>query len=246
MQQIIKTPGFSILLKLYHQIQDDNYIGLVKHGADSDWASIVKEGKFYSDRRGYRSKVDGDLFIKKLDYREKYEFPPARFANALKLYNSHNRLLSSHFAEPIGVIYEGDLSTIAMREGSSYHLSKYIEGKPFFELVSKDKKADIIVFREVHRVLRELRDDHIFLLDFAPRDIVIIPNIFNSKYSHPVFLDTEHVEYDLGIASREFIEGTKKLIKKQREQFKEDYGPFYSARDLEGIVEVVFPSSVGG
>ena len=240
MQQVINTPGFSRLLESYHQVQGDAYIGLVTKSIDLD--SIVNEGKTYVPRAGYRSQVDRKVFVKKLGPQEIFEFPPARFVNSLKLYHYRDGLYSEHFAEPMGIIYEGDLKSIALRGSNCYFLAQYIEGKPFSKSVRENNPLNKVVFGDVHRVLREYRENGIFLLDFAPRDILVTPNPFDSKYTHPVFLDTEDVEY---AEHRRFgTESVRRtLTEKQREQFIEDYSNFYDTEDLKKILEIVFRGS---
>lgn len=197
----------------------DGYTGIVRADSDDiDFSQIVKDGARKTFREGWRH---GPYFVKKLGKDELDSFPPKRFINSLDITEVCQNALVPHAR---ALIYEGRMPAILSQEAPVYMVSDFVEGpvlNKHWQNLSPSNLRNMMTF--LGSQLEKLRSRGLYLMDFAPRDIVIEGNV-------PRVVDTEHAQ-----RSSYMEKFASVLLEQQREQFREDYSSFL---DNEALTEV--------
>ncbi|MBS3128021.1 hypothetical protein J4410_02660 [Candidatus Woesearchaeota archaeon] len=216
------------MLQDYTDINTARYSGLVRR----EYADSFVEDRIprVCDSRaslGIGQRV-GDFFVKKLRRDELTQMPPQRFLNNTKVWKS----TQSFVVEPIGIIYEGGLPSLLRQEGAAYMITRYIDGDNAYLTwgfnrgeMWVDWKNQAGVLSTLGGHLSKLRKEGVFLLDIAPRDIVLVKNF-------PHLVDMEHVAFGQ--------HNDPELTRQQIDQFRRDYGLFLEGEDLEALLKTVF------
>ena len=189
--------------------------------------TMVTEGISHQ-RYGIRKE---NLFVKELGTEELGEARlPRRFLNAIMI-DSKFTLVTPR---PLAFVYDGSAYDLLSLKPNArgYCVTDFVEGEQLqlaWEDLSRKERTQVLGFVRYH--LKRLRNKNIYLMDFAPRDIVL-------DGLHPWFVDTEHVEYPVLSNNHEG------LIKKQVKQFRNDWRDYLSRRQLreqakilEGVLE---------
>ena len=193
-------------------------------------AYILQKGFSVSQRMGWQQ---GTCWVKKLDKKELRNFPARRFTNSVSIYLRNSP--SGFFPKPLALVYRGNPLDALTQTKEGYFLSHFVGNKRLYDLfenLSYTKRQAIM--QRLGESLRRCAEIGVYPLDFAPRDIVLEPYNSKSKFGIPVIVDTEHVEFG--------EPNDAKLIKKQRQQFRADYEPFFSERKLDKLESLVFPA----
>lgn len=212
--------ALSRIKKDFEPVQTDSYFGLARRDlASFDLGEIIEEGRNYTDRSGWRH----DRFhIKRLGSEETFGEIPKRFENGLLLEDKG----MLNFPKTYGLLFEGNWHDKVLRNAPAYVIADYIEGPTLMsEILSKrlQEGDERNMLKCITRSITQLRSDYIYLLDFAPRDIII-----NGCFPH--FVDFEDVAYSTS-------KNNPGLVKRQAEQFIEDYKIFFRQQQLEEALE---------
>jgi len=200
-----------LLQTKYRLVELDGSFGVINKGVinpSSLCERVLEQGRDYGPRAGWR---DEDYFVKKLDNDELYGGRlPLRFLNAINIARKNAGVIPS----PVGFVFEGSPYELLCEKSrlDGYYVSRFVDGEQLmksWKQLSPEKRLRITTSICVH--LERLRYREIFLMDFAPRDIVV-------KHNFPLFADTEHVEYA--------VRNPDELSKKQALQFEEDFRDF--------------------
>ena len=185
-----------------------------------------------------------DLHVKSLDAIELRDFPIRRFSNSLYIwyktvYPSEDNSLIFQSPRPRALIFKGNLNDYLFGNiNEAYFVSDYIEGENLLKQLDDNKKNNRAedyehIFNRLRSYLSTLLDEHIIHLDFAPRDTII-----HGEYKVPVLVDTEHVYIDdISVNTKT----RQDVVEMQKNQFLEDYSLFFSKKELEKIMQYVFP-----
>ncbi|MBX4212480.1 hypothetical protein KW787_03450 [Candidatus Pacearchaeota archaeon] len=181
---------------------------------------IIKKGREVFSRNGWKI---WNYHVKQLKIGELKDFPPKRFLHNMTL----NNAMPMNYSIPrvAGLIYDSTLSHITDDETKAYVITHHIPGDNFMTLIKsmsseeKNKRLGVIGL-----LLRQFREQKVFLFDFAPRDIILHDGWY------PVFVDMENVERG----------DDQKYLGKQVRQFNKDYKDFLKGKDLERARNIVF------
>ena len=212
----------------FSTFENNGFFGWLRNGEDFDPQSIA-ELEIFSVHSGARS---GKYFVKLLRREEtQNKGLPERFINSLlcdlvidRKYGKTNVFMP----RPVGLVYSGNWAEMLKGDSKSYFIADLIEGKTLlhiWERLNNEKRRKILGRLSIP--LNFFRDEGIYPLDSAPRDIVL------KQGEYPVIVDTEHLLINGGGKNKEYL-------KEQIAQFKEDYGLFLEGNDLEKAVEIVF------
>lgn len=207
----------SLIDKCFKGIDDKNIFGLIRKDMHPKIEFI--EGP---------QEISGiDCYVKRLKSYELYRTPPERFENALIL----NHKAPANIPLPIGLLYQGTSTDILSGKLSeAYYISQFIEGKTLLESIGDmEEKELLFIFTQLQDTLREIRGNkqkRFYLMDFAPRDIVVTENL------RPYLVDTENLETNEK-ASHE------KMMQKQVRMFQKEYTYFLDDM-LQHYQDIVF------
>lgn len=205
--------------------------GLVNNGfkfSEEDCLSILYHGLNAGARHGWQT---GTCWAKKLGGGELKNFPAEKFTNSVSAYLIDKSL--GVFPAPLALVYKGSPFDALTEVKEGYFISKFVEGRRLYDLfegLSFPKKEAIL--RGLGTALRHCAESGIYPLDFAPRDIVLTHFDNKTKFGLPIIVDTEHIEFGDPY--------NQKLIEKQKQQFREDYGLFVPHKKLERLESLVF------
>ena len=223
----------------YIKVDDGRFFGLLKkgRGLESHLKDVINSKEYHWHPQSKIYQGDSDkYFVKRLRRDELTEMPPKRFVNSVILSLLRQRSFNIDTINPIGLIFEGRPLDLLVDSSSNqcYFISNYIEGREFLKIIDKQELTEEetnFIFRRIRLNLGNLRENNLYLLDFAPRDIIITEN------NYPILLDTEHLEF-----VNEFDKNKSEeiLLSKQRKQFREDYSLFLDEEQLKKAEEMVF------
>jgi len=230
---MLRAMPFGAIFELEHEFSSVNtpeYFGVVrKEIYDRTFlGEIVGEGRYITYGYGWRK---DDFFVKKLTEDELKNLIPSRFINALLLSNSLGKCHPKYFPKPVALLYSGKGSDRITGESQGFYVAEYIPGSTLISLINQEnqgKKIDKAI-ELIGLELEHLREHGIYHMDFAPRDIILC----NGDLWFPVIVDTENLEIDPRIENPE-------LLQKQREQFRKDYGPFFTEDKVRALEEKLF------
>lgn len=233
-----------VLEKEFEKVVTPNFFGFIrkehKHYSPFDLEELVKQGRDRTPRNGWviYDLHDTPFYVKKLGNSELAFNPPKRFVNSILLYNhNYNNVLSS-FPRPIGIIYSGDGTNILTRDSKAYFIADYIKGNTLLPIIKDKNKLKSLgmpfdTLLELLTIgLKNLREKGIFLLDFAPRDIVIEDKELGVKHGNFWLVDTEHVKYETNY-------NYENLKKEQIAQFRKDYSGLITQEEIKKAVEIL-------
>ncbi|PIN93914.1 hypothetical protein COU54_01105 [Candidatus Pacearchaeota archaeon CG10_big_fil_rev_8_21_14_0_10_31_24] len=215
------------------EVQGENYLGLTTCEIEPLYIKeVIEQGKNMGTG-GYHWKY-GNGHIKKLRPRELTERLPKRFENSLKI----RHLLkgdNTGIPHPMGLIYEGTTKNILLGDSNAYFITLYVEGENLLNQIKNLNNNQIeIIFNLMKIHLENYSEKGLYLLDFAPRDIILKP-LEDEKFE-PIFADTEHLE----IGPNKKYSLDTELVNKQRQQFKIDYSPFLPRKRLNKTLDMMF------
>ena len=137
-----------------------------------------------------------------------------------------------HTVNPVALLYPGraiDALSAPPREG--FFVSDYVDGPTLLERIKHlDDAHKQLIFFGIRDALDSVRQDTLkgyYLMDFAPRDIVLRDEF------RPVLVDTEHLEFSAFYDS-------EKLLKRQTAEFNREYRSFLSKVELEKYRRIIF------
>lgn len=220
------------LKEKFESISNENYWGYLRNNFISRTGFDVKLMiENFSNKREKMEELNQGFYIKKLGNDEIEKTIPDRWNNHLII----DRYILDKFyfksiPRPLGIVYTGEPIDLLSKNSEVYLISEYIKGKILLNPAQLNGEIVNSYFRTFGESLKDMRKEGIYLMDFAPRDI--IPLGPNNDLS-PIFLDLEHM-----------IFGDKidfELFDSQKAQFMEDYGHLLR-KDYDSIEEIVFGS----
>jgi hypothetical protein len=256
-KKIVKSIGYqmtsgmhTILNKDFETIENSKLFGFLrKNCLDINLERLVKE----CDEKGILNRGGWEMegyYIKRLREDEiSNTLLPKRFLNSINIYGKKGLFYNP---EPIGIIYTGNWETLIKGKSEVYFIAKNIEGKNLFSKINEiNTEEKELIFRILGIALKNFRNEGIYILDFAPRDIVLNKSD-NLKYYKPFLVDTENIDYISQFSlfdgkgylhcTKEDKEAINYLTEKQILQFRKDYELFLKPRELENSVSIVFGS----
>ncbi len=224
------THAYSAIVERdYNSVDNGEFFGLVRRGRDLEGHLQLLRTNPNAD--GPVEIGESAYFVKRMRSDETENMPPNRFVNAVLLYGG-----LPYTINPVAVFFDGravDTMVRPPREG--YFVSDYIQGPTLIQRIGDLSQVEKdFLFEEMGKALAEFRGGkrRIFLMDFAPRDIVLIEASASGLI--PVFVDTEHME----IAQAD--KPVELLLEQQVAQFNEDYAQFLDDTELPRYRQLVF------
>ena len=209
----MKQSYLNQLEEKFYPVNNDNYFGYLRNElTDLNIPKMIEESR-------NQCTVDGNTsqgyFIKRLKPEELEQRVPLRFENSLSLDrcftgNGYRKM----FPIPRGLIYPGKPTDLFLDNPSAYLISENIKGKRLFHILDKlndEEKLKLSFLMNIK--LGNMQNKGVYLMDFAPRDIVT-RKTKDSDFD-PIFVDTEHLVCG--------CKNDEELIDGQRKQFKKDY-----------------------
>ena len=224
-----------IINERYVKLDDGRFFGLLKRdniGLKSQLEYLIESKN--NNKPFYRSYGSIDYFVKKLRNDELGETPPERFVNSVIIDDYINeRCGGTKVITPVGIIYEGrPLNLLESGMLNAYFISYYVKGERLFHLIKRlDEDKMEKIFRSLNLNLNALREKRLYLLDFAPRDIVIDDN------GAAVLLDMEHLEFANSFDRKKQDEF---LLARQKREFHKDYDGFLNKEQLKKAEILLF------
>lgn len=207
--------------------------GLLEEGSSPEIIpfAVCSQGKDHGQREGWRME---SLWIKKLDKWELEFVPPKRFRNSVSLNLGYSGV-SGCFPDPLGLIYKGNPLDLLKDATEGYFVTNFVEGPTLLSKIqSLSERSKEAIFRLIGFRLKDLVGSGAYLLDFAPRDIVLADYNSTDNIGIPIFVDTEHVEFG--------HYNDRSMRDKQRNQFREDYKHFSTSDELSRLEKFIFPN----
>lgn len=215
---------------------EPSYFGVVNQRynhalMDEDIAKIVTKGREISRGGGWPQRGECEnSFVKKLKAPETKVLPCKRFQNANILHQLSTSMRNKDIPAPYGLIYAGTPQKIMLgEEQNAYYVAEFIPGPSLCEVIrnlSKKERQKVSV--KIGLSLRNWNSQGAYLIDFAPRDIVLR----QGNAEKPYFVDTEHMEV-VNSKTRE------QLLQEQEAQFKKDYEELLSAEEINGALRII-------
>lgn len=214
----VRTENFS-------GVENPNYKGISK--------DLEKEILIFLENH---SKGDGEnlteqIYAKKLYDREKAQIPPFRFVNNVLLDEHSRRGHMIRVPEPIALLCQGDLTDLLQgRDIPLVYLSQNIGGKNLLQTY-KDLDSKMIkpLIALLGITLGTLHEKGLYIMDFAPRDIVLPETDPHSYY----LVDNENVI----VLNPDNKSNIEKGIKEQLKEFKREYSSFPNFPELMKLFE---------
>ena len=226
------TPRYSDTIQNhYTKIDNGTFFGLLRNdrmGLEKAIQLMIID----QDKNGAPVHCDGhDYYVKRLKSEELINAPPKRFVNVVQM--RYKSICLPGIVEPIGIVLSGRAVDIMQgRPKEGYFISTYVKGPTLMERIRHiEPEESYSIFRGIGIILEELRLGSYFLLDFAPRDIVLRDG------GCPVLMDTENMDIS---HPNDQINAPQRLIKKQIAQFRKDYKHFLSRKELDSVQEIIF------
>ena len=205
----------------------------IEKGLPSPREIVEERGKIADRGKGIRA---GHVHVKPLKFEENEGTISTRFENALRLHRKESML----FPKPLGIIYDGNAEHILLGEAQGYFLTQFIEGEDLINVLdSLDEEDRILFFEGMGYELECLRTYGMYLLDFAPRDIILR----NGEIVDRCYADTEHVKYLTG-RNTDSDKG-RELLREQIAEFRKGYNDFVDEDELSHVVRLVFTELAG-
>tara|TARA_Y100000310_G_C20694101_1_gene824236 strand:- start:1993 stop:2673 length:681 start_codon:yes stop_codon:yes gene_type:complete len=207
----------------FQAVNRPDFFGFLRNGVDPEEVKEVLDSaeiECMSTRAG--KAVDG-WFVKKLgesEQRESRGHMPVRFSNHLTICDR----LPYNVPAPLGLIYDGSPTDLLKEEDKMYAISENIPGTNLLKGIDKVKETSRLL-GNIASHLKDLKKHNLYLMDFAPRDIVL------GELNQPYFVDFEHME--LGV----YPEDIEELGKKQIAQARKDWEHCLSDEDMSYFVE---------
>ena len=225
-QQVIGTT----LQREFTPVNGKSFFGFLRNGITARDVEEVLKSCINDSDGGYSPRQGGafeNWYVRKLGCDEitgEASNLPARFTNHL-IVHARMRRVGPLCACPIplGLVYYGTPADFLIEKPNMYEISENIEGVPLFNKI-KDITDKSFLVRYISQDLRELQDRGIYLMDFAPRDIVLR----NGKERNPIFVDFEHVDYR-GMDNNRNCDS---LVEKQAIQARQDWEMFLSCKEM--------------
>lgn len=218
------------------RVNGNHYFGLVLIGSKLTLPGIralVKKGKHFTNRESFTFR---GYHVKKLGLEESRDIPARRFHNSVMI-SKIESAFGPICPKPKGLIYGKNAPEVLVYPQNipGYFVSQFISGDNLMTGFSKLSKTEReILFAVLGGHLRACREKGVYLMDFAPRDIVLYPTTHYPRTSvYPFIVDTEHVDF-VPTSQR------KAALERQIEQFHSDYSVFYSRRELAKLERVIF------
>jgi len=188
------------------------FFGFIKEDKEpKDISRIMERRRYQGGKVG--SWVYGRFHCKELKQKEMKEVKCTRFLNNLLLDRFGNQGYRTIVPKPFALVYTGKGSDFIGENSNGYILNERIFGENFDLEETNFNELERILMR-INLNLSFLRERGIYLMDFAPRDIIIRSD------NYPVFVDMEHVEYNQKWSAGNYDEELRGL---QAKQFEEDY-----------------------
>ena len=175
----------------------------------------------------------GDYAVKPCERDEGYL--PLEFRTALEI-EGRVSIDNGLITKPIALIQVGSLRDIALDQASMLYLTRAKDDK---DLLAHFQEEGLTYFQMsdlLGRLVRKInayREDNIFLMDFAPKDVRVHHGSGSqeSREYFPRLIETRNVEFkDLQVGD---LTKVRPLEEKQIAKFQEDYTPFIKGRLLD-------------
>jgi hypothetical protein len=220
-----------LALKKFRSHYRRGHSGVIRPGFPVKLVDRIVE-QFKDEHKGPRDgwRV-GNYFVKVCGKDEMGDYPPARFTNALSIEGAGTGGMPYLVPDAQALIQIGGLKEVALDQANMLYVADFFEGNTLRQHLNNDdlepstrKLLLDLLFVNVGTYRYE---KNIFLMDFAPRDVVAIPRDLRGKtVYYPIIVDTEHVEFG-------DCETLDKLRQQQIEQFIEDYKHFLSGEEMK-------------
>lgn len=211
-------------------VEESNYFGFI-HKDYEQKISIEDIVKFGNQKNKGSDWNTQNVHIKKLGAFETDVFPSIRFMNNLSINQIFERKRYAKCTTPkaAGLIYSNTWHDIPYRNNEGYVISEEIKGKRAYDSIEHmDSEQKDYYFKKLSNGLDELRGFEIYLMEFAPRDIIIEENRVLR------FLDTEIVDFAYD------NEEQKTFLEKQKKIFKKEYQPFLTKEEFNKFEYYLF------
>jgi len=153
---------------------------------------------------------------------------PQRFVNSLQIQATTGGF--APFPKPVGLVYCGSFKNILLGMANCYFITELINGERCqsrFEESSEEERDTILSC--IGAELKNLRGANVYLMDFAPRDIIL------KGTGHPIFADTENMEFHNNGNLEE------EMKQKQISQSREDYSQYFTKEEsMDRAVKTLF------
>jgi hypothetical protein len=221
-------------LESFDEIENDRFFGVHKRGTDLEEIFTRITRKSREIDATYPGTQVGRYWVQPLRDRESGSIPPQRVINALNLDQRRKegkRIL--RVPEPVGLAYEGTLKGYLGERSKGYFVTGFVKGRKLLSALREetDEKVKQKISSKILLEVRILYDEtKLVLLDFAPRDIVLVGND-----QIPVFCDTEHLK-----TRTDYNGETKKVMVDMERQFRKDYELFLRPETINRLAEAYF------
>lgn len=217
---------------VFNLFENERYFGLIRERFN---LSLEELEEIFSNKEAQFQR--GNLWVKQLKMRELGRVPANRFHNNVML--SFYGGIGRSVVTPIALLYAGKPIEVLYNEPEKgFFITGYEEGTCLFDVFEQlDIDSRDNVLKTIGDLLMKLSENGMYLLDFAPKDIILKGKPKKVLYPAPVKLvDTEHVKFDPRHRR------TDQLLCEQRQQFLTDYLVFASnPQELSKLEKIVFP-----
>jgi hypothetical protein len=202
----MKYPGTKTTIREnFYSIDEKNLHGIIRNNENRKLMErILEDPRAKSSLRSWKF---WNLNILNLNSSEKEEAFPERVENSFLI----GKCYSQYFPEVLGLIYSGKGSDRLTGNFTGHIITPFVEGESLISCIDsmEQKELDVLGVR-IRDALDILRRKNLFLLSFAPR------NIINGRYG-PIFVDSGN----LRVSVRDSQKGALKRL--QKDKFYEDY-----------------------
>lgn len=184
---------------------------------------------------GWKDEKSG-LYVKKVKPAETKVLPCVRFDNAKLLYLISERMKKENTPQPMAMIHSGTPQEITEGQSQAFYIAENIPGPNLFshlKHLNTKQRGSLMTEMGIH--LSDWNSKGVYLMDFAPRDVVLK----EENPSKPYFVDTEHIKILLNNGDEERDKEKKELRQEQATQFREDYQDFLTKNEIEEMLKII-------